>query len=122
MKAFKQQCVGEGQLDVALLKITVELIGLIVVSNQFPKYEEVRLLRLSDVALLDDDTSVAPAESYVLVSQAPAILTGWLQVNRHMSPSGIRKIPRTGVPSSSMLRAAPSTGAISSRVLHATPK
>ena len=76
MKAFKQQCVGEDQLDVALLKIIVELIGLIVVSDKFPKYEGVRLLRLSDGALLDDDTSVAPAESHVLVSQAPAILAG----------------------------------------------
>ena len=122
VKAFKQQCVDEGQLDVALLKITVELTGLTVVSNKFPKYEGVLTHRLSDGALLDDDTSVTPAESHVLVSQAPAILAGWLQVHRHTSPSGIRKIPRTGVPSSSMLRAAPRTGAISSRMLHTTPK
>ena len=35
VKAFKQQCVDEGQLDVALLKSTVELIGLTAVSNKF---------------------------------------------------------------------------------------
>ena len=44
VKAFKQQCVGEDQLDVALLKITVELIGWIVASNKLPKYEGVRRL------------------------------------------------------------------------------
>ena len=68
-----------------------------------------RLLRLSDGALLDDDTSVAPAESHVLNSRVPVILAGWFQVNRHMSPSGIRKIPRTDAPSSNMLRADPRT-------------
>ena len=88
---FKQQCVDEGQLDVALLKITVELIGLIAVSNKFHKYEGMLTPRLSDGALLDDDTSVAPAESHVLVSQAPA----WC-AELH-----------TGDLSSSMFRAAP---------------
>ena len=72
VKAFKQQCVDEGQLYVALFKITVELIRLTAVSNNSPAYERVLTPRLSDGALLDDDTSVAPAKSHVLVSQAPA--------------------------------------------------
>ena len=84
-----------------LALLFVDLIRLNAVINKFTKYDGLRLRRLSGGALLDDDTSVSSAESHVLVPQAPAILAGWLQVNRHTSPSGIRKIPRIGAPSSS---------------------
>ena len=58
VKVFKQQCIDESQLDVAPLKINVDLAGLMVGSDKFTKWEGVRLASLNDGALLDDDRSI----------------------------------------------------------------
>ena len=57
-KVFKQQCIDESQLDVAPLKINVDLAGLMNGSDKFTKWEGVRLASLNDGALLDDDRSI----------------------------------------------------------------
>ena len=58
VKVFKQQCIDESQLDVAPLKINVDLAGLMNGSDKFTKWEGVRLVSLNDGALLDDDRSI----------------------------------------------------------------
>ena len=58
VKVFKQQCIDDSQLDVAPLKINVDLAGLMIGSDKFTKWEGVRLARLNDGALLDDDRSI----------------------------------------------------------------
>ena len=48
VKAFKQQCIDESQLDVAPLNINVGLAGLMNGSDKFTKWEGVRFARLND--------------------------------------------------------------------------
>ena len=57
VKVFKQQCIDKSQLDVAPLKINVDLAGLMNGSDKFTELEGVRLVSLNDGALLDDDRS-----------------------------------------------------------------
>ena len=52
VKVFKQQCIDESQLDVAPLKINVDLAGLMIGSDKFTKWEGVRIATLNDCALL----------------------------------------------------------------------
>ena len=58
VKVFKQQCIDDSQLDVAPLKINVDLAGLMIGSDKFTKWEGVRLANVNDGALLDDDRSI----------------------------------------------------------------
>ena len=58
VKVFKQQCIDDSQLDVAALKINVDLAGLMIGSDKFTKWEGVRLASVNDGALLDDDRSI----------------------------------------------------------------
>ena len=55
VKVFKQQCIDDSQLDVAPLKINVDLAGLMIGSDKFTKWEGVRLANVNDGALLNDD-------------------------------------------------------------------
>ena len=58
VKVFKQQCIDDSQLDVAALKINVDLAGLMIGSDKFTKWEGVRLVNVNDGTLLDDDRSI----------------------------------------------------------------
>ena len=50
VRVFKQQCIDDSQLDVAALKINVDLAGLMIGSDKFTKWEGVRLVNVNDGA------------------------------------------------------------------------
>ena len=84
MKVFKQQCIDESQLDVAPLKINVDLAGLMIGSDKFTKWEGVRIATLNDGALLDDDRSIgsqAALDHDVLMFKLVFMKQGW----KHLS-------------------------------------